>query len=87
MQVDGRLYSGLRYGDVLIHNLTANIRQFGSIVTALYISFFEGQMFSRWIVANITSARGTLHCRKTHSLRGSTRDRLTICQPVLQLAV
>jgi hypothetical protein len=22
-------------------------------------------MFSRWIVTNITSARGTLHCRKT----------------------
>jgi hypothetical protein len=22
-------------------------------------------MFSRWIVTNITSARGTVHCRKT----------------------
>jgi hypothetical protein len=35
-------------------------------------------MFSRWIVTNITSARGTVHCRKTHSLRGSTRDLWTV---------
>jgi hypothetical protein len=54
--------------------LTANIGQVGSIVTVLFISFFQGRMFSRWIVMNITSDRGTLHCRKTLSLRGSTRD-------------
>jgi hypothetical protein len=36
-----------------------------SIVKALLIYFFEGRMFSRWIVTKITSARGTLHCRKT----------------------
>jgi hypothetical protein len=35
-------------------------------------------MFSRWIVTNITSACGTVHCRKTHSLRGSTRDLWTV---------
>jgi hypothetical protein len=34
------------------------------IVIALFI-FFEGQMFLRWIVTNITYTRGTLHCRKT----------------------
>jgi hypothetical protein len=33
-------------------------------------------MFSRWIVTNITSARGTVHCRKT---RISCGDRLVIC--------
>jgi hypothetical protein len=38
--------------------LTANIGQF-KYVTALFISFFEGRMFSRWIVTNITSTRGT----------------------------
>jgi hypothetical protein len=33
-------------------------------------------MFSRWIVMNITSARGTLHCRKTRIPCGqySTHD-------------
>jgi hypothetical protein len=33
-------------------------------------------MFSRWIVTNITSARGTLHCRKTRILCG---DQLVVC--------
>jgi hypothetical protein len=33
-------------------------------------------MFSRLIVTNITSGRGTLHCRKTHS---PCRDQLVIC--------
>jgi hypothetical protein len=33
--------------DVVIHSLTANIEQSGSIVTALFITFFEGRMFSR----------------------------------------
>jgi hypothetical protein len=50
----------------VIHNLTANIGQFISIVTALFSSLFERRMFSRGIVMNITSARGTLRCRKTH---------------------
>jgi hypothetical protein len=56
----------------VIHSLTASIGH----VHALFISSFERRVFSRWIVTNIrpTSARGTLHCRKTHSLRGSTRD-------------
>jgi hypothetical protein len=36
-----------------------------SIVKALFIYFFDGWMFSRWIVTNFTSVRGTLHCRKT----------------------
>jgi hypothetical protein len=61
MQMEGRLPIGQRNGDVVIHSLTANIGQFGfwilSTVTVLLISFFEGQMFSRWIVMNITSAR------------------------------
>jgi hypothetical protein len=55
------------------YSLTSNIGHFGFwrvSVRALYISFFEGQMFSRWIVTNITSARGTLHCHKTHILCG-----------------
>jgi hypothetical protein len=47
-----------------------------SIVTAFFVSFFKGQMFSRWIVTNITSARGTLHCRKTRIPCG---DQLMIC--------
>jgi hypothetical protein len=34
-------------------------------LTALSISFSEGGVFLRWIVTNITSARGNLHCRKT----------------------
>jgi hypothetical protein len=33
-------------------------------------------MFSRWIVTNITSARGTLHCRKT---RIPCVDQVVIC--------
>jgi hypothetical protein len=65
IQVDGRLPIGQRYGDVVILSLTANIGQFGRIVRALSISFFVGRMFSRWIITNNTSARGTLHCRKT----------------------
>jgi hypothetical protein len=32
------------------------------------MSFFEGRMFWRWIVTNITAARGTLHCRKKESV-------------------
>jgi hypothetical protein len=49
----------------VIHSLTANIGHFGSTVTALFISFFDGRMFSRWIVTTITSARGTLLYRIT----------------------
>jgi hypothetical protein len=33
-------------------------------------------MFSRWIVTNITSARGTLHCRKTRRPCG---DQPVVC--------
>jgi hypothetical protein len=33
-------------------------------------------MFSRWIVTNITFARGNLHCRKTRILYGA---QLVIC--------
>jgi hypothetical protein len=33
-------------------------------------------MFSRWIVTNITSARGTLHCHKTRIPCG---DQVVIC--------
>jgi hypothetical protein len=33
-------------------------------------------MFSRWIVTNITFARGTVHCRKTRIPCG---DQLMIC--------
>jgi hypothetical protein len=47
-----------------------------SIVTDLFISLFEGRMFSRCIVTDITSARGTLHCRKTRIPCG---DQLMIC--------
>jgi hypothetical protein len=72
MQVDGRLHIGQRQGDVMIQGLTANIRH----VHALFISFFDGRMVSRWIVTNITSARGTLHCRKPRIRLG---DQLVIC--------
>jgi hypothetical protein len=44
----------------VIHNLTANIGQFESIVTALFISFFEGRMFSHWIV-KVKSRPATRH--------------------------
>jgi hypothetical protein len=47
-----------------------------SIVPALFLSFFEERMFSRWIVTNITSARGTLHCHKTRIPWG---NQLVIC--------
>jgi hypothetical protein len=53
----------------VIYSLIAN---FG-YVDALFISFFEGRMFSRGIVTKITSARGTLHCSKT---RIRCRDQL-----------
>jgi hypothetical protein len=67
MQVDRRLPIDQRQGDVAIHSLSANIGQYKhcNSVTALFISLFEWRMFSRWIVTNITSARGTVHCRKT----------------------
>jgi hypothetical protein len=42
----------------------------------LFIPFFEGRMFSRWIVTNITSARGTVHCHKTRIPCG---DQLVVC--------
>jgi hypothetical protein len=51
----------------------------------MFISFFEGRMFSGWIVLNITTARGTLHCRKTRIPFG---DQLVICgqyRPLLLL--
>jgi hypothetical protein len=56
----------------VIHSVNANIGH----VHALFISLFEGRMISRWIVTNITSARGTLHCRKT---RIPCEDQLVIC--------
>jgi hypothetical protein len=58
------------------HSLTANIGQFVSIVTALFVSFVEGRIFSRWIVTNINSARGTLYYRETRIPCG---DQLVIC--------
>jgi hypothetical protein len=57
----------------VFHSLTANI---GTIVKTLFIYFFEGRFFSRWTVTNITSARGTLQCRKTRIPSG---DQLVIC--------
>jgi hypothetical protein len=72
MQVDGRLPIGQRLGDVVNHSLTANIAH----VHALFIYFLEGRMFSRWIVTNITCARGTLHYRKRRIHCG---DQLVIC--------
>jgi hypothetical protein len=74
--VDGILTIGQRYGDVVIHILTTNIWQLGSIVNNSLLRFSEGRMFSRWIVMNITSARGTLHCRDTRIPCG---DQLVIC--------
>jgi hypothetical protein len=56
----------------VIHSLTENIGH----VHVLFISFFEWRMFSRWIVTDITSARGTFHCRKTRIPCG---DQLIIC--------
>jgi hypothetical protein len=38
-------------------------------------------MFSRWIVTNIISARGTVHCHTTHIPRG---DQLVICGLTVQ---
>jgi hypothetical protein len=40
MQADGRLTIDQGEGDVVIHIETANIGQFGSIVTALFVYFF-----------------------------------------------
>jgi hypothetical protein len=79
MQVDGRLPTGQRQGDAVIHSLTANIGQFKrckSHVHLFFIFFVEGRMCSRWIVTNITSAGGTVHCRTT---RIPCRDQLVIC--------
>jgi hypothetical protein len=76
MQVDGRLPIGQQLGDISIHILTANVGRVGSIVTALFIYFFEGRMFSCWIVMDVTSTRGTFHCCKTHIPCG---DQLMIC--------
>jgi hypothetical protein len=57
----------------VIRSLIENIGQF---VTALFISFFEGRMFSRWIVTNITIVRGAGHCLKTRIPCG---DQHVIC--------
>jgi hypothetical protein len=65
MQVDGRLPIRQRYGEVVIHSLLQSSGSLEALLTALFISFFEGGMFSRWIVTNITFARGTLHCSKS----------------------
>jgi hypothetical protein len=59
MQVDGRIPIGQRKEDVVIHSVTANI----GIVTALFISFFEGQMFARWIVTKILLAEPCIAAR------------------------
>jgi hypothetical protein len=56
----------------VIHSLTANIGH----VHALFISLFEGRMFSRWIVTSITSVHGTVHYRK---IRIPCGDQLVIC--------
>jgi hypothetical protein len=56
----------------VIHSLTANIGH----VHAVFIYFFEGQVFSYWIVTNITTASGTLQCRK---IRVPCGDQLVIC--------
>jgi hypothetical protein len=57
----------------VIHSLTANFGQFGFwilSVRALFISFFDERMFSRWIVTNITSARRNVALpHDSHSLR------------------
>jgi hypothetical protein len=77
MHEDGILPIGQRRRDVVIHSLTANIGQFKHYkLTALFISFFERRMFSRWIVTNITTARGTLHYCKTRIPCG---NQLVIC--------
>jgi hypothetical protein len=48
------------------------------------MSFFEGRMFSSWIVTNITFARGTLHClQDSHFFRGLARDLWTVAQRLL----
>jgi hypothetical protein len=60
----------------VIHSLTANIGQFGLHCNSLVHFFLWGRMFSRWIVTNITSARGTVHCRK---IRIPCGDQLVIC--------
>jgi hypothetical protein len=41
-------------------------------------------MFSRWIVTNIISSRGTLHCRKTRIPFG---DQLVICGLYIQAKI
>jgi hypothetical protein len=61
--------------DIVIHNLLHTSISL-IIVTAMLIYFFEWRMFSRWIVTNITSVRGTLYCHKTRILCG---DQLVIC--------
>jgi len=40
----------------------------------LFIYFFEGRMFSHRIVTNITSARGTLHCRNQNHILPERKD-------------
>jgi hypothetical protein len=74
MQVDGRLPTGQKYGDVEINSLTAS--SLDCILIALFTSCFEGRMFSCWIVTNIISARRTLHRCKTSIPCG---DQLLIC--------
>jgi hypothetical protein len=55
-----------------------------SIVTALFTSFFEGRMFSRWIVTNIIRSQNLALQQDSHSLRGSTRDLWTVHQHTKQ---
>jgi hypothetical protein len=79
MQVDGRLSI---VSDKETYRFIATLQTSGSlsIVKSLFISLFEGLMFSCWIVTNITSARGTVHYRTTRIPCG---DQLVICGQVV----
>jgi hypothetical protein len=78
MRVDGRLPIGQRKRDLVIHSLTADIGQFKHCNSLVNFFLWKGggRTFSRWIVTNITSARGTVHCRKTRIPCG---NKLVIC--------
>jgi hypothetical protein len=52
------------------------IGQFGLHCNSLVHLFLAGRMFSRWIITNITSTRGTLHCSK---IRIPCGGQLVIC--------
>jgi hypothetical protein len=79
MQVDGRLPTGQRQGDVVIHSLTANIGQFGLHSNSLVHFFLWGaNVFTLGSKEHYFRSRNLALPQDSHSLRWSTCDLWTV---------